>query len=171
MLSRGTRRNMDEQGKETIRILNRRVMSSVSLDSRVLDVAVIGWKFIQDKITEVLKFQSEEWSLFNTQRFWRQQWRPTPVFLPGEFHGQRSLAGDCPWGHKELDMTENIHAVLFWVLSHFSCVQLFETPIDCRLPGPLSMGFSRQEYWSGLTLSSQRTKNLWMPKSPIFEAF
>lgn len=37
---------MDEQGKETIRILNRRVMSSVSLDSRILDVAVIGWKFI-----------------------------------------------------------------------------------------------------------------------------
>ena len=31
---------------------------------------------------------------------------PTPVFLPGEFHGQRSLAGCSPWGHKELDMTE-----------------------------------------------------------------
>ena len=31
---------------------------------------------------------------------------PTPVFLPGVFHGQRSLAGCNPWGHKELDMTE-----------------------------------------------------------------
>ena len=31
---------------------------------------------------------------------------PTPVFLPGEFHGQRSLAGYNPWGCKELDMTE-----------------------------------------------------------------
>ena len=31
---------------------------------------------------------------------------PTPVFLPGEFHGQRSLAGCSPWGHKESDMTE-----------------------------------------------------------------
>ena len=29
----------------------------------------------------------------------------TPVFLPGEFHGQRSLAGYSPWGHKELDTT------------------------------------------------------------------
>ena len=27
-------------------------------------------------------------------------------FLPGEFHGQRSLVGDCPWGLKESDMTE-----------------------------------------------------------------
>ena len=33
---------------------------------------------------------------------------PTPVFLPGESHRQRSLAGYSPWGHKELDMTEVI---------------------------------------------------------------
>ena len=31
---------------------------------------------------------------------------PTAVFLPGEFRGQRSLAGYSLWGHKELDMTE-----------------------------------------------------------------
>ena len=30
----------------------------------------------------------------------------TPVFLPGEFHGQKSLAGYSPWGCKELDMTK-----------------------------------------------------------------
>ena len=30
---------------------------------------------------------------------------PTPIFLPGESHGQRSLAGYSPWGHKELDTT------------------------------------------------------------------
>ena len=32
---------------------------------------------------------------------WRGEWQPSPVFLPGEFHGQRSLAGYSPWGHKE----------------------------------------------------------------------
>ena len=38
---------------------------------------------------------------------WRWAWQPTPVvFLPGEFHGQRSLAGHSPWGLKESDMTE-----------------------------------------------------------------
>ena len=36
---------------------------------------------------------------------WRRVWLPTPVFLPGEFYGQR-LADSSPWGHKELDMTE-----------------------------------------------------------------
>ena len=37
---------------------------------------------------------------------WRRKWQHTPVFLPGESHGQRSLAGYSPWGHRESDMTE-----------------------------------------------------------------
>ena len=37
---------------------------------------------------------------------WRRAWQPTPVFLPGESHGQRSLVGYSPWGGKESDMTK-----------------------------------------------------------------
>ena len=37
---------------------------------------------------------------------WRREWQPTSVFLPGEFSGQRSLAGYSPPGHKQLDKTE-----------------------------------------------------------------
>ena len=37
---------------------------------------------------------------------WRRARQPTPVFLPGESHGQRSLAGYSPWSHKESDTTE-----------------------------------------------------------------
>ena len=37
---------------------------------------------------------------------WKRRWQPTLVFLPGKSHGQRSLVGHSPWGHKkELDMT------------------------------------------------------------------
>ena len=39
---------------------------------------------------------------------WGRAWQPTPVFLPGEFHGRRSLAGYSPWGHKESDTTERL---------------------------------------------------------------
>ena len=39
---------------------------------------------------------------------WRREWPPTPVFLPGEFHGQKSLVGYSPRGHKELDTTESL---------------------------------------------------------------
>ena len=37
----------------------------------------------------------------------RKEWLPTPIFLPGEFHGQRSLV-DYTGGSKELDMTEQL---------------------------------------------------------------
>ena len=39
---------------------------------------------------------------------WRRERLSIPVFLPGEFHGQRNLAGYSPWGHKELDTTERL---------------------------------------------------------------
>ena len=39
---------------------------------------------------------------------WRKEWQPTPVFLPGEFPGQRSLAGYSPWGLKVSDTAEQL---------------------------------------------------------------
>ena len=40
---------------------------------------------------------------------WRRKWQPTPVFLPGELQGQRSLVSYSPRGYKELDVTEHAH--------------------------------------------------------------
>ena len=43
------------------------------------------------------------------ERFpWRREWLPIPVVLPGISHGQRSLVGSSPWGHKEPDVTEKL---------------------------------------------------------------
>ena len=42
----------------------------------------------------------------------RREWLPTPVFLPGEFHGQRSLESYSPWGCKELGTTESLSVSL-----------------------------------------------------------
>ena len=39
---------------------------------------------------------------------WRREWQPTPIFLPGESHGQRNLAGYSPSGRKEWDTTEQL---------------------------------------------------------------
>ena len=54
---------------------------------------------------------------------WRRKWQPTPIFLPGESHRQRSLEGYRPWGCKELDTTAHTHTnyrrdqwVLLWSL-------------------------------------------------------
>ena len=40
---------------------------------------------------------------------WRKKWPPAPLFLPGESHGQRSLAGYSPQGRKESDTTERLN--------------------------------------------------------------
>ena len=42
----------------------------------------------------------------NRRDMWRRKWQPTPVFLPGESHGRRSLVGCHLWSGTELDMTE-----------------------------------------------------------------
>ena len=59
---------------------------------------------------------------------WRREWQPTPVFLPGELPGQRSLAGYYPWGCKELDMTEPLstahRAAPFNRFTHLNPTQL-----------------------------------------------
>jgi len=39
---------------------------------------------------------------------WRRKWQPTPLSSPGKSHGQRSVVGCSPWGHKELAMTEQL---------------------------------------------------------------
>ena len=41
--------------------------------------------------------------------YWRRQWHPTPVLLPGKSHGWRSLVGCSPWGCEESDTTERLH--------------------------------------------------------------
>ena len=61
------------------------------------------------------------------ESFWRRQWHPTPVLLPGKSHGRRSLEGCSPWGRWGLDMTERLHF-------HFSLSCIGEgngNPLQC----------------------------------------
>ena len=44
---------------------------------------------------------------------WKRKWPPALVFLPGEFHGQKSLADYSPWGHEVWDTTERLTLLLF----------------------------------------------------------
>ena len=66
---------------------------------------------------------------------WRREWQPTLVFLPGESHGQRSLAGYRPWGCKESDETERLTFSLSALLqaSLVCCAILFPTCLGLRL--------------------------------------
>ena len=72
---------------------------------------------------------------------WRRKWQPTPVFLPGEFHRQRSLVGFSPWGCKESDVTERLTPSLSCTeisLNFSSVAQSCPTlhdPMNCSTPG------------------------------------
>ena len=62
---------------------------------------LISW--LQSPFAVILKLPQIKCLIVST---WRRKWQLTTVFLPGEFHGQRSLAGYSPWGHKESGTTE-----------------------------------------------------------------
>ena len=90
---------------------------------------------------------------------WRRAWQPTLVFLPGEFHGQRSLVGYSPWGCKALDMTEQLTLSLLGINRYTlyklnNKDQLFVTPWTGAYQAPPCMEFSRQEYWGGFPFPS-----------------
>ena len=69
--------------------------------------------------------------------FWRRQWHPTPVLLPGKFHGWRSLEGCSPWGCWGSDMTERLHFHF-----SFSCIEEGNgNPLQCScLENPRDRG-------------------------------
>ena len=55
----------------------------------------------------------------------RRKWQPTPVFLPGKFHGQRRLEGFSSWARKESDMTEQLTLPDF----HTECIRHTRNPL------------------------------------------
>ena len=61
---------------------------------------------------------------------WRKEWQPTPLFLPGISHGQRSLVGYGLWGHKEVDTIEHTCILcVFTYLPHFLSSPEIKVPI------------------------------------------
>ena len=102
-------------------------------------------------------------SLF-TFMHWRRKWQPTPVFLPGESQGRRSLVGCRLCGRTESDTTEQLHF-------HFSVSLIGEgngNPLQCScLENPRDGG----AWWEavyGVAQSRTRLKRLSSSSSPPF---
>ena len=67
------------------------------------------FKYNLNQFIYILLITSWGFDLDYIELIWRRKWQPTPVLLPGKSHGQRSLVGCSPWGHKESDTTERLH--------------------------------------------------------------
>ena len=89
----------------------------------------------------------------------RRRWQPTPVLLPGKFHGWRSLVGCNPWGREESDMTEGLHF-------HFSLSCIGEgngNPLQCScLENPRDRG----AWWAAVYgVAQSQTRLNWLSSS------
>ena len=78
-----------------------------------------GWATTKNFSESVKDVNHQIKSIF----FWAV-WQPTPVFLPGESHRQRSLAGYCPWGHSWSDLAHNCISTCLWAVQISLNIQL-----------------------------------------------
>ena len=114
-----------------------------------LFVCTWNWTFTVAQTVKNLPAMQETWvQSLGREDPWRRKWQPTPVFLPGESHGQRSLAGYSPRGHKESDTTEWLTVLLL----------LFETGRKLKCPSAvesinLSWSFQPVEYCTVLKMN------------------
>ena len=113
-----------------------------SLKLKLKSLGGVFWKEIRGLLPE------ETWV---GKILWRREWLPTPVFLPGKSHGQRSLAGYSPWGCKEWDTTEWLNLPLF----HFTRRKRG----GCRAATTINVH-------SGLSACSRRSKQAAIPSCP-----
>ena len=103
---------------------------------------------------------------------WRKEWRSTPVFLPREFHGQRSLEGYSSWGRKEtaeqLTLPLSLPAYCLLCAKHrakhktnmyvrvqlLSHVLILCDPVNCSPPGSTVHRIFQARYWTRLPFPS-----------------
>ena len=65
------------------------------------------WLSGQESACQCRRHKRHGFDLWIEEIYWRRKWRPTPVFLPGKFHRQKSLLDYSPGGHKESNTTEH----------------------------------------------------------------
>ena len=83
---------------------------------------------------------------------WCRKWQPTPVFLPGESHGQRSLMGYSSWGHKETDTTEQLsthtqEATVYGSQVCISCVAFGEWISNTEVKSKFHVCLSKEDFF------------------------
>ena len=104
----------DLAGSPFSALLEARFQSSRLCPSLALKAPTFpSWASLVAQKVKHLPAMRETWVRSLGQKIpWRRKWQPTPVLLPGKFHGPRSLVGYSPWDHKESDTTERLQLFL-----------------------------------------------------------
>ena len=102
----GTLKSLLQHHSSKASILQRSVFFMVQVSHPYMTT---GKTIALTRRTYVGKVMSLLFNMLSRLVIQRRQWQPTPILLPGRSHGLRSLVGCSPWGHKELDMTEQLN--------------------------------------------------------------
>ena len=80
--------------------------SALEKDVDLRSASDIWWLTGKEPACQYRRHKSHRFDPWVKRIPWRRKWQPPPVFVPGKVHGQRSLVGYSPWGHKELGKSE-----------------------------------------------------------------
>ena len=88
------------------------LVPDIQQDDSLIHIKLYGASLVAQTVKNLPAMQ-ETWVLsLGWEDPLRREWQPTPVFLPGESHGQRVLVGYSPWGRKQSDMAERLTLAL-----------------------------------------------------------
>ena len=96
------------------------IWRTLTFEMKLLNINIyyiIDWaSLVAQRLSVCLQCRRPGFDPWVRSILWRRKWQPTPVLLPGESHGQRSLVGYSPQGRKESDTTEHVLSFysFFW---------------------------------------------------------
>jgi len=82
------------------------MLSTVTIQIRA-DMDNSGGANGKESVCQCRRYKRHTFHSWTRKIAWRRKWQPTPVFLPGESRGQRSLTGYSPWGQKQSETTDH----------------------------------------------------------------
>ena len=136
-------------------------ISSNNVISYIMIMAKVHWAFLVAqtvKNTPAMQ-ETQVWSLGQGDPL-EEEMAHTPVFLPGEFHGQRSLGGYSPWGSKDLDTTE--HACTLVFTEYLLCADILKNHF------PLDYLMSSLQYYLCFTYGKVEAQRVWVTCPRLF---
>ena len=107
--------------------------------------AILGFPDGSDDTESSLQCRRPQFDPWTAKIPWRREGQPTPVFLPGEFHGQRSLAGYSLWDHRQTQLSDWHCVILIYLLD---CEHIKRIPcVRASLLVSLTLSFKVSVLW------------------------
>ena len=95
----------------------------------LISLSMTLYRSIHVAANGIISFFLNDWVILHCVP-WRRKWHPTPIFLSGEFLGQRSLASYSPWGHKE---SVWLSTIFYCMYPLYSGIVFFHSSVDGHL--------------------------------------